>query len=207
MFKKILCRQILSHIIKNKKVLFNEKSKMLENKNYNPALDYPLFLERLKCKKLCHQFNNLSPECIRDRGVLINRILKKTGKVFIIEQPFMCDYGYNIEIGENFGANHNLLILDSAKVKFGNDVMIGPNCSFITTKHPTNALERVKGYQWAEPITVEDNAWICANVTVLAGVTIGKGAVIAAGSVVTKDIPAYSFAAGIPCKVVNQLNC
>ena len=137
----------------------------------------------------------------------MGHILGKTGKVFIVEQPFMCDYGYNIEIGENFGANHNLLILDSAKVKFGDNVMIGPNCSFITTKHPTNSEERVKGVQWAEPIIVEDNAWICSNVTVLAGVTIGEGAVIGAGSVVTRNIPPYSFAAGVPCKVVSQLNC
>ncbi len=206
MFKNILCKQVLSHIIRNKKILFNEKSKMLDNKNYNPALDYPLFVERLKCKKLCHQFNNLSPEHIRERGRLISQIFKKTGKVFIIEQPFMCDYGYNIEIGENFGANHNLLILDSAKVTFGNNVMIGPNCSFITTKHPINSDERLKGLQWAEPIVIKNNAWICANVTVLAGVTIGEGAVIGAGSVVTRDIPAFSFAAGIPCKVVSQLS-
>ena len=205
MLKNIFCKQVIAHIIKNKKILFNEKSKMLKNKNYNPALDYPLFLERLECKKLCQQFNSLSPERMRERGKLINKILGKTGRVFIIEQPFMCDYGYNIEIGENFGANHNLLILDSAKVTFGNNVMVGPNCSFITTKHPTNISERKLGVQWAEPINVKDNAWVCANVTVLAGVTIGEGAIVGAGSVVTRDIPPYTFSAGVPCRVVNQI--
>ena len=133
------------------------------------------------------------------------KILGKTGKVFLIEQPFMCDYGYNIEIGENFGANHNLLILDSAKVIFGENVMIGPNCSFITTKHPTAAKNRQKGVQWAEPIIVKNNAWICSNVTVLAGITIGENSIIASGSVVTKNIPPNSFAAGVPCEVLKEI--
>ena len=205
MLKNVLCKQVILHILRNRKILFREKSKMLKNKNYNPALDYPLFSERLLCKKLCHEFNALSPEKFRDRGCLISKILGKTGRVFLIEQPFMCDYGYNIEIGENFGANHNLLILDSAKVTFGDNVMVGPNCSFITTKHPVNPETRRKGIQRAEPIVIENDVWICANVTVLAGVTIGEGSVIGAGSVVTRDIPPNSFAVGVPCRVAKQL--
>lgn len=180
---------------------------MLKSELYNPSLDYPLLVERLACKKLCFEYNTLSPERIRKRGEVLNQILGKTGDVFIIEQPFMCDYGYNIEIGENFGANHNLLILDSAKVVFGNNVMVGPNCSFIPTKHPSLPNERQQGVQWAEPIIIKNNVWICANVTVLAGVTIGKNSIIGAGSVVTRDIPPNSFAIGIPCKVVKPVEC
>ena len=206
MLKNILCKQIIFHIIKNKKVLFNEKIKMLKHKKHNPALDYPLLLERLSCKKLCFEYNNLSPEKIRARNYLLNKIIGKTGDIYLIEQPCMCDYGYNIEIGENFGANHNLLILDSAKVVFGDNVMVGPNCSFITTKHPENPNIREKGLQWAEPIIVKNNAWICANVTVLAGVTIGENSIIGAGSVVTRSIPPNTFAAGIPCKVIKELS-
>ena len=205
MLDTILCKQVIAHILKNKKILFFEKKKMLKEKIYNPAFDYPLFKERLFCKKLCYEFNTLSPEKIRERNKLISKILGKTGNVFIIEQPFMCDYGYNIEIGENFGANHNLLILDSAKVTFGTNVMIGQNCSFITTKHPTEANIRKQGIQWAKPITIKDNVWICTNVTVLAGVTIGENSIIGAGSIVTNDIPANSFAVGIPCKVKKSL--
>jgi len=205
MLSSILCKQVIKHVLRNKKVLFFEKKKMLEQNFYNPALDYPLFRERISCKKLCHEFNNLSPEKIRDKNHLLTKILKKTGQVFIIEQPFMCDYGYNIEVGENFGANHNLLILDSAKVTFGDNVMVGPNCSFITSKHPIDPQLREQGIQWAEPIIIGNNVWICANVTVLAGVTIGENSVIAAGSVVTKDIPQNSFACGVPCKVNKYL--
>lgn len=206
MLNSILCKQVIAHILKNKKILFFEKKKMLEEKIYNPALDYPLLKERLYCKKLCFELNKLSPEKIRERSNILSKILGKTGKVFIIEQPFMCDYGYNIEIGENFGANHNLLILDSAKVTFGENVMIGPNCSFITTKHPIDADIRKQGIQWAKPIIIKDNVWICTNVTVLAGVTIGENSIIGAGSIVTNDIPANCFAVGTPCKIKKFLN-
>ena len=154
---------------------------------------------------MCHKFNNLSPEKIVEKNAIISKILGKTGKVFLIEQPFMCDYGYNIEIGENFGANHNLLILDPAKVTFGDNVMVGPNCGFYTTKHPLEPGLRNSGLQWAEPITVEDNVWICSNVIVLAGVTIGKNSVVGAGSVVTKDVPPNCFVAGNPCKIIRKL--
>ena len=142
---------------------------------------------------------------MHERNKLLSKILGKTGKVFLIEQPFMCDYGYNIEIGENFGSNHNLLILDPGKVTFGNNVMVGANCSFYTTNHPLDPHLRNEYLQWAKPITVEDNVWICSNVVVLAGVTIGENSVIGSGSIVTKDIPPNSFAVGNPCKVIKKI--
>ena len=112
---------------------------------------------------------------------------------------------YNIELGENFASNHNLLILDCAKVTFGKNVMIGPNCGFYTTLHPLKAIDRNKCLQWAKPIVVEDNVWLGANVTVLAGVTIGKNSVIGAGSVIRKNIPPNSLAVGNPCKVIKKI--
>ena len=56
------------------------------------------------------------------------------------------------------------------------------------------------------PIIIEDNVWIGEMVCILSGVSIGKGAIIAAGSVVTKDIPAYTIAAGIPAKVIKKFD-
>ena len=62
-------------------------------------------------------------------------------KLFFIEQPFICDYGYNIEIGKNFYANHNLVILDGNKVKFGDNVFVAPNCAFYTAGKPLDYKE------------------------------------------------------------------
>ena len=78
-----------------------------------------LFYERIRCKSLCHKYNSVSPEMLGIRQDLIKNILGRTKALFLIEQPFMCDYGYNIQIGENFYSNHNLLILDEAPVIFG----------------------------------------------------------------------------------------
>lgn len=118
----------------------------------------------------------------------------------------MCDYGFNIHIGENFYSNHNLIILDAAPVTFGDNVFIAPNCGFYTAGHPLDATERNKGLEYAHPITVGDNVWIGGNVCVLSGVTIGNNSVIGAGSVVVKDIPPYSLAVGNPCKVIKTVS-
>lgn len=205
MLNTLFCKQLITHIIKCKKILLNEKQKMLNGEIYNPSLDYNLFKERQHCKRLCHKFNQLSPENLKERHSLIKQITGKTGSIFMVEQPFMCDYGYNITLGENFASNHNLLILDCAKVTFGKNVMIGPNCGFYTTLHPLKALERNKCLQWAKPITIEDNVWLGANVVVLAGVTIGKNSVIGAGSVIRKSIPEDSLAVGNPCRIIKKI--
>lgn len=205
MFNLIFCKQLISHLIKNKKILFFEKEKMLHEKLYCPALDFPLFNEKLNCKKKCHRYNNLSPEKLRERNNLISKILGKVGKIFLIEQPFMCDYGYNIEIGENFCSNHNLIILDPAKVIFGNNVLVGPNCGFYTAIHPINPENRSKGLEQAKPIKVGNNVWIGGGVSVLAGVTIGDNSIIGAGSVVNDNIPPNTLAVGNPCKVVKYI--
>ena len=95
--------------------------------------------------------------------------------------------------------------MDGAKVTFGDNIFIGPNCSFYTAGHPFDVDQRNAGLEYAKPITVGNNVWFGGNVVVLPGVSIGDGAVIGAGSVVTKDIPENVLAVGNPCKVVKTL--
>ena len=166
-----------------------EKEKMLAEELYDANYNEDLDNERSKAKDLCYEFNNLKPSNRETQFTMLKKILGKTGKNFRIEQPFMCDYGYNIEIGENFYSNHNLIILDANKVIFGDNVFIAPNCSFYTSGHPLDYEIRNKGLEYAKPIKVGNNVWIGGNVVVLPGVTIGDNTVIGAGSIVTKDIP------------------
>lgn len=179
-----------------------EKEKMLNEKIYNP-LDKELINERVKCKLLCQEYNNIKYDDIEKRENILKQILGKTKGKFFIEQPFICDYGYNIEIGEKFYSNHNLTILDCAKVTFGDNVFIGPNCSFYTAEHPLDAETRNKGFEYARPITIGNNVWIGGGVNILSGVSVGNNSVIGAGSVVTKDVPENCVVAGVPAKVLN----
>lgn len=182
-----------------------EKEKMLEGVLYDANNDKDLIAERQRCKELCHEYNLLSPSQMDRREEMLRRLLGRTGRSFLIEQPFYCDYGYNIEIGENFYANVNCVILDGGKVKFGDNVFIAPNCGFYTAGHPFDVEQRNSGLEYARPITIGNNVWIGAQVCVLPGVTIGNNCVIGAGSVVTKDIPSNVLAVGNPCHVIRKL--
>lgn len=184
----------------------DEKRKMLSGELYDANYNEELQKERENVKDLCYEYNNLKPSNNEERVRLIKKILGKTKESFRIEPIFMCDYGYNIEIGENFYSNHNLIILDANKVKFGDNVFIGPNCGFYTAGHPINVEQRNKGLEYAKPIDVGNNVWFGGNVVVLPGVKIGDNCVIGAGSIVTKDIPSNSIAVGNPCKVIKSID-
>ena len=178
---------------------------MLNGELYLADKDEALFRERIKCKTLCYKFNNLSPDKTEERNDIIKQIVGKTKGKYWFEQPFICDYGYNIEIGENFYSNHNLTILDCAKVTFGDNVLIGPNCSFYTAEHPINPEMRNKGYEYAKPIKVGNSVWFGGGVTVLSGVNIGDNVVIGAGAVVASDIPDNCVFAGVPAKIIRKI--
>ena len=183
----------------------NEKEKSQLGELYDANYDPLLIEEREYCKDLCYQYNHFLPSKIEERKNLIKKLFGKTGNNFLVEQPFYCDYGYNIEIGENFYANVNVVILDGAKVTFGDNVFIAPNCGFYTAGHPFNVEQRNQGLEYALPIKIGNNVWIGAGCHILPGVSIGDNTVIGAGSVVTKNIPANVLAVGNPCKMIREI--
>ena len=172
----------------------SEKEKRDKGELYNPAKDNELILELRNCKVLCHEYNQMAPDKMEERKAFIKKILGSTGENLQVEPNFYCDYGYNTHVGENFYTNHNCVILDVAKVEFGDNVFIAPNCGFYTSGHPLDYQTRNKGLEFAKPIKIGNNVWIGGNVVVLPGVTIGDNVVIGAGSIVTKDIPSNVIA-------------
>ena len=96
----------------------NQKERMLAGLPYKAWLD-GLSEERMENKKRIYHYNSLSPEQGEEQAALIKEIIGKCGENIWIETPFHCDYGWNIEVGENFFANYNLTILDVGKVVIG----------------------------------------------------------------------------------------
>ena len=182
----------------------NQKERMLAGLPYKAWLD-GLAEERLENKKRVFRFNNMEPDKFEEKIAMIKEIFGKTGENIFVEAPFHCDYGYNIEVGENFFANYNLTILDVGKVKIGANAQIASNVSIYTAGHPVHPESRNTGYEYGIPITIGDNVWIGGSVTILPGVTIGSNVVIGAGSVVTKDLPDNVIAAGNPCRVIRTI--
>lgn len=182
-----------------------EKEKAREGILYDANNDAELLAERLAAADMTYELNRLRPSQVAEREAVIRRLLGRTGKNVSIVSPFFCDYGYNIEIGENFFMNMNCVILDGAKVTFGDNVFVAPGCGFYTAGHPLDAERRNAGLEYALPIRIGNNVWIGAQVCVLPGVTIGDNSVIGAGSVVTKDIPSGVLAAGNPCRVIRPI--
>lgn len=182
-----------------------EKEKMLKQMLYDANYDQTLLAERTRAKDLCYAYNQLRPSDEAGKQKLLKQLLGKIGPNACITAPFWCDYGYNIELGESFYANHNLVILDGGRVKFGDHVFVAPNCGFHTAGHPIDFERRNQGLEYAYPITVGSNVWIGAGVQVMPGVTIGDNVVIGGGSVVVKDIPSNSVAVGNPCRVIRAI--
>lgn len=182
----------------------NQKERLEAGLPYKSWLD-GLSEDRLACKTTLFEYNNTSPVEEEKRDKIIKGLLGKTGKNIHVESPFFCDYGYHIEIGENFYSNHNLVILDVGKIIIGKDVMFGPNVAIYSVGHPIHPQARNSGYEYGDGVTIGDNCWIGGNVVITPGVHIGNNVVIGAGSVVTKDIPDNTVAVGNPCRVVKEI--
>ena len=180
-----------------------EKEKMLAGRLYDPA-DEELVRDRKRAKRLCWRFNRLDPDKKEEKQRLLNELFRDEVECHI-EPGFYCDYGYNIEAGDNFYANHNCVILDVNSVVIGENVMFGPQVQVYTATHPIRAEERQKSRELGLPVEIGAEAWIGGNVVINPGISVGKKAVIGAGSVLTEDIPAGVVAAGNPCRVIREI--
>ena len=157
-----------------------------------------IFLEfKAKTRALLAEYHALKYEEKEKKREILSRMFGGIGKNVSVGQPFLCDYGCNIYIGNN--------------------VLISSNVQLYTSTHPVELSDRlVENWEedsgayfcttYAKPITIGDGAWLGGGVIVLPGVTIGRGSVIGAGSVVTKSIPENVVAAGNPCRIIRKIN-
>ncbi len=180
-----------------------EREKQEAGYLYTPTDD--MKTHRFSIQDACTEYNKLLPSQVKERRDFLSNILGKVGKNCNILPPFKCDYGYHIELGENFFANYNFIVLDGNYVKIGDNVWIAPNVGIYAAGHPFDMEERINGLEYAFPVEIGDNVWIGGGVSIIGGVKIGKNSIIGAGSVVTKDIPEGVLAVGNPCRVVRKI--
>lgn len=158
-----------------------------------------------KAKALCQAYNTTRPDELARRQEILQALFGTCSAMAMIEPSFHCDYGFNIHLHGLAVINYNCVILDTSPVHIGGNAFIGPGVCLTCAGHALCADQRAAGLETSAPITLEDDVWLGANVTVCGGVTIGKGSVIGAGSVVTRDIPAGVVAAGCPCRVLRPI--
>ena len=139
----------------------------------------------------------------RRRELLESLFATGGGSVFVTP-PFFCDYGSQIELGENVYFNFNCVLLDVCRIRIGAHTLVGPAVQIYTPLHPMDAALR-RQQEYGKPVDIGCDVWIGGGAVILPGVTIGDRAVIGAGSVVTRDIPPDVFAAGNPCRVVRPV--
>ena len=109
-----------------------------------------------------------------------------------------------LEIGDRTFVNYGVDIAATSLIKIGSDCLIGTHVSILDNDyHDVNAHNL---FPEARPVTIGNKTWIGNRVIILPGVTIGEGVTIGAGSVVTKDVPAYSVAAGNPARIIRKLD-
>ena len=92
---------------------------------YNPNTTTEMADYRFKIQDAIHEYNQLRPSQVQERRDFLAGIFGKIGKNCNILPPFKCDYGFRIEVGENFFANYNFIVLDGNYCRFGDNVWIG----------------------------------------------------------------------------------
>ena len=151
------------------------------------------------------RLNRLTHADAAEVRALFSELIGKTvDDSFFLIPPFYATGGADIRIGCNVFVNQNCTFYDLGGLDIGDDVLIGPNVSLITSSHPLEPSLRRDGVI-AKPIVIERNVWIAAGVTVIGGVTIGENSVVAAGAVVTKDVPANSLVGGNPARIIRSI--
>ena len=154
-------------------------------------------------RKITSQINNSYHPMSELRQLFSELIGREVDDKFGLFPPFYADYGKNIILGKGVFINEGCCFQDQGGIEIGDDVLIGQQVVIATLNHDLNPEKRSN--MMPKPVKIGNKVWIGAHATILAGVTIGDNAVVAAGAVVTKDVPANVVVAGVPAKVIKEI--
>jgi maltose O-acetyltransferase len=183
----------------------SERERMLAGELYDPA-DPALVEARADARELTGEYDRTGPREDQRRRELLEELFGTVGEHAVVEPPFRCDYGFNVEAGDRFFANFDCVFLDVCPVEFGDDCMLGPAVHVYTATHPLDAATRSEGREYGKPVRVGDDVWVGGQAVLNPGVSVGDRAIVASGAVVTRDVPADVVVQGNPAEVVKRLD-
>jgi len=146
---------------------------------------------------------SVSTDIIQIRDRLSEITGSKIDRSTIIFAPFHTNFGKHIRIGKNVFINHACSFLDMGGISIEDNVQIGPRVNLITENHPVDPLKR-KDLD-LKPVLIKRNAWIGAGATILPGVTVGVNSIVAAGALVNRDVPDNMIVAGVPARIIREI--
>lgn len=137
------------------------------------------------------------------RKLFSQLIGKHVDDTFRMFPPFYTDFGKNINVGKNVFINSCCCFQDQGGICIGDNTLIGHNVILATLNH--DFLPSKRSILHSSPIVIGKNVWIGSRATILSGVTIGDGSIVAAGSVVTKNVPSNKVVAGVPARIIKDI--
>lgn len=145
----------------------------------------------------------------KHRNKLLSLGGSKIGNKCRIRRKFFIDHPSRLTVGNESFINYfcHIHCGDYGHVTLGENVFIGPDVKICCVSHEIGEAKRRAGVATKDgDIVIEDGAWIGIGATILPGVRIGKGSIVAAGAVVNKDVNPNSLVAGVPARLIRELN-
>jgi acetyltransferase-like isoleucine patch superfamily enzyme len=134
----------------------------------------------------------------------ILKIIDSCEECIFEERVYISTGKDKISIGHHTHINEGVFI---QAAKIGNFVLIAPNVSILSNAHVHERFDipiMLQGMTSNEPVTIEDDVWIGRNVIIMPGCIIGTGSIVGAGAIVTKNIPPFSIAVGVPAEIIKN---
>lgn len=168
--------------------------------------DEKLTADREKARIICDKMAALPITAKKEATELAKQLVGTSGNKITIMPRFICDYGYNIHVGDNFFANYDCILLDTCPITIGKNALLAPRVQIYAAGHPYNVKARTSWLGNGKPVTIGDNCWIGGNSIIVPGVTLGSNVIVGAGSVVTKSFGDNVVIAGDPARIVHHLD-
>lgn len=181
-----------------------EYDKMMAEDLYD-VNDRQLVEQRERARDLYETLNQTSFHDTEGLQQLIKQLFGTVGTGSEVRPRFICDYGYNIHVGNNFFANFDCILLDTCPITIGDNVLLAPRVQIYTAAHPLDVGARTSWLGCGKAVSIGDNCWLGGNSVILPGVHLGNNVIVGGGAVVTRSFGDDVVIAGNPARVIKHL--